>query len=813
MLRCMFCSRFLHSINYLMIHIKLNHKSLMHLEIKCNFENCSQTYNNVYLLKRHILCKHIGDNNSLQSKRMKNIAQKKRDVLQSALSNINSIFEEERMNVLDSILPTLNESNEIEMSEFKEKVYKSGLRFITKLYAKTTLNRNMIHEIMKNTLSFYNNICLEYLKNKYKHIDNLCNILQIIENAFDKFKTEHLTFQYLKNINCLIFPLNIKLHSSLTFCQPDRIQKSMICHRTIVVIPIKQMLKQFLEMSNVLSMIFAYIKQCQEDNTVIFSIIQSEFWQSVIKDAEDKIILPLILFFDDIEINNPLGLRKRINKLGAVYVTIPCLPDEYSSRLENIFLIQLHKYIDHKFLGNKIIFNNVIEMITDLEINGIQINVNGAIKTIFFKLCFVAGDNLGLNTILGFPTNFNASYCCRICFASKEERQKQTRENVNMIRTVENYMNHSATNLFGIKENCVFNIIPSFHVTMNISIDLMHDLLEGICRYDVGKILNDLIYKNKMFTLQIFHERIRFFNHIFWGENTMPLLLSDSVQNEVIIISASEMKYLVLNLCVIVGDLVPTNNKVWSLYLLLRQILCIVTLKALNTQTIDLLETLITEYLTLHIKLFPNSLKSKHHNLIHYPRIMRKYGPLKYMSCIRFEAKHKEIKENSKICKTRINPSFTLALRHQLQLCYRFLDNEGLADHISLGAVISKLHLINNYERFKKLLPCDTFKDYDVVKWIILNGVKYYIDAVICVNNNSVNFVFGKVKYIIINTSKSIFFLYNKLITVSYHGHLCAFEIIETQEWGFMSHKDLLDCEIYYAHVTTDKKSYVPIYL
>lgn len=189
----------------------------------------------------------------------------------------------------------------------------------------------------------------------------------------------------------------------------------------------------------------------------------------------------------------------------------------------------------------------------------------------------IAGDNLGLNTILGFSKSFNSSQCCRICLASKNEIQKQVQEDVNIIRTIENYTTHCEENMFGMQENCVFNTIPSFHVIENLSVDPMHDLLEGICRYDIGKTLNNLINKNQFFTLQVFHERIRFFNKTSFGENIIPLITSDFIKKEHIIISASEMKYLVLNLSLFVGDLVPVNNQFWELYLLLRQILCIFT--------------------------------------------------------------------------------------------------------------------------------------------------------------------------------------------------------------------------------------------
>ncbi|XP_018300264.1 uncharacterized protein [Mycetomoellerius zeteki] len=69
-----------------------------------------------------------------------------------------------------------------------------------------------------------------------------------------------------------------------------------------------------------------------------------------------------------------------------------------------------------------------------------------------------------------------------------------------------------------------------------------------------------------------------------------------------IILSASEMHYLVLNLGLFLGDLVPTDSSVWKLY----------------------------------------------------EKIMRTFGPLKNFSTMRFEAKHKQIKEYSKVTTFRI---------------------------------------------------------------------------------------------------------------------------------------------------------------
>ena len=54
------------------------------------------------------------------------------------------------------------------------------------------------------------------------------------------------------------------------------------------------------------------------------------------------------------------------------------------------------------------------------------------------------------------------------------------------LRTVDAYNEDALLNdssKTGIKEECCYNSIPSFHVSQNVYCDIMHDLLEGVCRY------------------------------------------------------------------------------------------------------------------------------------------------------------------------------------------------------------------------------------------------------------------------------------------------------------------------------------------
>lgn len=244
--------------------------------------------------------------------------------------------------------------------------------------------------------------------------------IDIIKDGFYPFKTEHQTVKYLNKINCLFLPKQIIVNSIVSFKTTKKQRLPHVQDQTISIIPLKLVLKRFLEVSDIYVRITSYIEHVTKSKSFV-SVCQTDFWKSAEETASGKFILPLVLYFDDLEINNPLGSRKTINKIGAVYCSIASLPREFSSLLENIFVVQLHKYQHHKSLGNKRMFIHVINQINKLCTKGISINVEGQTKQVYFILSHIMGDNLGLNTILGFIKNFNSSHCCRICYMSKDE--------------------------------------------------------------------------------------------------------------------------------------------------------------------------------------------------------------------------------------------------------------------------------------------------------------------------------------------------------------------------------------------------------
>lgn len=59
-------------------------------------------------------------------------------------------------------------------------------------------------------------------------------------------------------------------------------------------------------------------------------------------------------------------------------------------------------------------------------------------------------------------------------------------EKQDLLRTKELYEGEilSGISTTGLKENCVFNEIPKFHIAENFTVDPMHDISKGIGHYN-----------------------------------------------------------------------------------------------------------------------------------------------------------------------------------------------------------------------------------------------------------------------------------------------------------------------------------------
>ena len=82
-------------------------------------------------------------------------------------------------------------------------------------------------------------------------------------------------------------------------------------------------------------------------------------------------------------------------------------------------------------------------------------------------------------------------------------------------------------------------------------------------------------------------------------------------------------------------------------------------------KTIEILKESIHEHHKLYKKVLNKTLKPKHHYLLHYVEMIENLGPPRYLSCLRFEGKHKILKLALKSFTSRVDPAKSIAIKYQ----------------------------------------------------------------------------------------------------------------------------------------------------
>ena len=202
---------------------------------------------------------------------------------------------------------------------------------------------------------------------------------------------------------------------------------------------------------------------------------------------------------------------------------------------------------------------------------------------------------------------------------------------------------NSNYSLTGIKESCVWNDVHNFHISSNLFVDIMHDVLEDVCNYTLSAVLNHLIFNQHLFSIETLNSRIRTFNYGFTEKSTIPPLIKvKDIQNR-IRMSASEMGCFCRYLGLMVGDLIPRSNNCWKLYLLLRRMIDIITAPTVRHEQGAILHQLIQKHHAMYMKISGEQLKPKFHHMLHYKRAMELVGPL--VHAIRIETQVIEINQ------------------------------------------------------------------------------------------------------------------------------------------------------------------------
>ncbi|GFQ94321.1 uncharacterized protein LOC106175700 [Trichonephila clavata] len=403
---------------------------------------------------------------------------------------------------------------------------------------------------------------------------SLMEKFEFCSNSMQDFNSKYNILKSFKANNRYIDPVEVLLGSRYEQkLSKDGIPQQILRKDTCQYISIAETMQHLISTDGFINLFQEYKLDKSTRDTALCCIQDGFYYYSnPTFTAIDTITIEL--YVDDVELINPLGSHTGIHKLGFVYFAIKDLPVSLQSSLGSIFLTNVHYSLDVEKYGYKAIFEPLIQDLKQLLDKGIQFQGN----TYKIALWQILGDNLGLNKLFGFVECFSANFCCRFCLVHKNELQKMFKEDNSLLRHkaghdahVRDVMEENITTaMCGVKSDCPFNELGYWHVTSNLVVDVMHDLLEGWCATETYLILHQYIFKDKFLTLSVLNDRISNFNYGKCDSRCKPVPIKreklsnlDGSKGQ----SASQMWILMRILPLLIGDKVPYDNDFWSLYL------------------------------------------------------------------------------------------------------------------------------------------------------------------------------------------------------------------------------------------------------
>lgn len=227
--------------------------------------------------------------------------------------------------------------------------------------------------------------------------------------------------------------------------------------------------------------------------------------------AHEKNNIALLLYNDDIELCNPIGMHRGINKICLFYVTVLNIPVQLRSRLAATFCIAVCKSKSLKSLKtHEILLKDFINDLKTLASTGITIPSDPHGETFYGYLFAYHADALATHQLCGFKECFSprVKQQCRTCTAPfnlfsqlSYHSQCPLRDEVQHYRAVDEMKKMMRNKTLhskkfqnnGIKRDNIFRQIPFFNLFKDVLYDPMHVLLEGIVPKEINLLLKAVV--------------------------------------------------------------------------------------------------------------------------------------------------------------------------------------------------------------------------------------------------------------------------------------------------------------------------------
>ena len=308
-----------------------------------------------------------------------------------------------------------------DFEDLQNKIFLSVLQLKSKLQLSETLLNEIINEFSELFNYFYAQIFNNLKTVMTKTKNNECDIFQVLNKFVNKSKKFKEAFNFINSsykqkkliesnelyVKSKPVALGLRNETKITHNKRRVVFKRETFEYVSIVGTLTSLLKQ--------SEICNEISQFKNDLSFEPSLYgHTEFWQK-------KNTLRLLLYYDEIEVRNPLGDVANIYKLGMFYFSILNLTRKHNSRLNNIWVVATSYASDLKKYGINRVLDRIMIDIKQLETTGIKVNN----ETYFASIAQVSGDNLGIHQMFGLKCCFSSTSICHLCNANTKLIQEK----------------------------------------------------------------------------------------------------------------------------------------------------------------------------------------------------------------------------------------------------------------------------------------------------------------------------------------------------------------------------------------------------
>lgn len=772
-LNCSMCGELVAGgLDGLLRHFTENHgltinRGMENTGFECGQNGCRRTFVNFYSLRRHIRKRHLAE----EDNGFDGIPERVFYLPQDELDDDDvEMFVNDVENVNENPVVV---DNDVDF-DFR--------KFIIGMIARFQCKGSMTGRTLTQVLDECEELLLQtrdFLKAKVKKVLQeknvldelgLQDVLQIFQfdSPFRGLRTLDQQIEALKN-NCgyiepIEMPLGYRVDDALDHETGMYIPK--ITMETCQYIPIINTLKLVLSSKDVREVITSEEKSA---DGVLASFLDGEHAKIHPFFLQHKHALRIQLYYDELEIVNPLGSKTGVHKLGAFYYTIQNLPSHMNSELSSIHVLLLCCDADVKKYGFKKILGPFLHDLARLESDeGVLVQGQDYEFVLRASIAAFCGDGLSVHDVFNL-LGPSANKFCRLCLYTRNDLHAGSLE-VAQPRTEDVFDNHLALleatdfsaeskSATGVRGHCCLHSSRYFHIARNKIFDPMHDFLCGLCHMILKLVLREYILVQRKFTTKYFNGKILSFQYGFVEKVNKPSAnLTEAMlrkKEHSLSQKAMQMWCLVRVFPFLLSEKVQNGDDHMRLVLDLLRIMELVfapkITKSLLPYLTALIETLISNFITL----FPDvHLINKFHHLTHYPECISWAGPLVHYYCMRYEAKHGDLKQRAQNVRNFKNPPKTLIRVSQCGQSAKWgSKNVKIFRLQALNGKSTPVEITQSRDGLHHLGYVDTDKVF-CSKSVKVNGVEYRPGLFVCLEVAHVRVdnlpLFGRIQEIVV---------------------------------------------------------------